>query len=289
MSEKIITIYCFLDELLTALGHHDDPQARLTTAQIMTIALVAAEFFAGNQQAALDFLVSHRYLPPLSKSRFNRRLHRIPETLWQCCLFMLAQVHQQTRRDNQRDNMEGIHLVDTCPIPVCRNIRINRCKIYREEAGYPLGGGYCASKKEYFYGLKLCLIVAASGQPIEALLVPGSFAGYPRFAWVIAALRAMDLNLPDGSTLIGDGGFLDRLFENALRAEAGIDLIVPRRKNMKEQLDPTVAFVCRYLRKKVETTFSQLAERLARSIHAVTPRGFELKVFLTVLAISIIG
>jgi hypothetical protein len=39
----------------------------------------------------------------------------------------------------------------------------------------------------------------------------------------------------------------------------------------------------------METTFSQLTERLARSIHAVTPRGFELKVFLTVLTYTILG
>ena len=44
MPEQIITIYCFFDELLKALGHKDDPQAKLTTAEIMTIAIVAAEF-----------------------------------------------------------------------------------------------------------------------------------------------------------------------------------------------------------------------------------------------------
>jgi hypothetical protein len=32
-----------------------------------------------------------------------------------------------------------------------------------------------------------------------------------------------------------------------------------------------------------------LTERLARSIHAVTARGFELKILLTVLAFSIVG
>jgi hypothetical protein len=38
----------------------------------------------------------------------------------------------------------------------------------------------------------------------------------------------------------------------------------------------------------VETTFRQITEHLARSIHAVTPRGFKLKVFLTILAYSIL-
>lgn len=272
MPEKIITLYCFFDELLKALEHKDDAQAQLSTAEVMTIAAVAAAFFTGNQQASLDFLISHGYIKPFSKSRFNRRLHALPETLWQLALFVLAQMHQKT-------NKEHVPIVDTLPVPVCRNIRIKRCKIYRDTAAHR---GYCASKKEYFYGLKVCLIVTEAGEPVEMLLVPGASAD-------ITALRSMDLNLPEQSTLFGDTGFLDIPFETALREEAGLNLVVPRRKNMKEQLDGCLEYVCRYSRKRVETSFSLLAERLARSIHAVTPRGFELKVFLTVLAFSILG
>jgi hypothetical protein len=269
--EKIITIYCFFDEFLKAAGHRDDPQTRLSTAEVMTIALVAAEFFTGNQQAALDFLTSHGYIAPFSKSRFNRRLHALPETLWQCAVSVLAQIHQQT-------NPSQVHVVDTFPVPVCHNIRIKRCKLYRDEAFR----GYCASKKQYYFGLKVCVIVTEAGEPVELVLVPGSTAD-------IVALRSMEVNLPAGSTLFGDSGFLDIAFETALREEAGLNLVVPRRKNMKKQLDGCLEFICNVRRKRVETTFSQLTQRLARSIHAVTPRGFELKVMLTVLAFSLVG
>jgi hypothetical protein len=278
MPEKVITLYCFFDELLKALGHQDDAQARLSTAEVMTIAALATQFFTGNQQAALDFLISHGYIKPFSKSRFNRRLHALPESLWQLALYVLALMHQ-------RSNPERVHLVDTFPVPVCRNIaqarwyiRIKRCKIYQGKDFH----GYCASKKEYFFGLKVSLIVTQAGEPVEMLLVPGSTAD-------ITALRSMDLNLPEHSTLFGDSGFLDIPFERALREEAELNLVVPRRKNMKEQLDGCLEFICRFCRKRVETTFSQLSERLARSVHAVTPRGFELKVFLTVLTFSILG
>jgi hypothetical protein len=272
MPHQIITIYCFCDELLKAMGKRDDPQTTLSTAEVMTVALVAAEFFVGNQQAALSFLSSHGYIASFSKSRFNRRLHRIPETLWQFALFVLAQLRQYA------DHSDTETIVDTFPVPVCRNIRITRCRIYRDRAFR----GYNASKREYFYGLKVCLIVSTTGQPIELLLVPGSYAD-------ITALRAMDLNLPEGTRLYADGGFLDLCFEQAVLEEAGIELVVPRRRNMEAQLDGCVQYVCRTLRKRVETTFSQLSERFARSIHAVTPRGFELKVFLTVLAFAIVG
>ena len=252
MTDKIITIYCFFEEFLNALGHRDDPQARLSTAEIMTIALVAAEFFTGNQQAALDFLTSHGYIPSFSKSRFNRRLHRLPETLWQQALFVLAQMHQKS-------NPDRVHVVDTFPVPVCHNIRIRRCKLYRDEAFR----GYCASKGQYYFGLKVSVIVTEAGEPVEMVLVPGSTTD-------ITALRSMDLLLPEGSTLFGDSGFLDRQFESALGEEGGLRLVVPRRSNMKEQLEGCLEFICGVRRKRVETTFSQLTQRLARSIRAVT-------------------
>ena len=75
MPETILTLYCFFDELLKALRHKDDAQAQRSTAEVMTIATVAAELFTGNQQKALDFLTSHGYIATFSKSRFNRRLH----------------------------------------------------------------------------------------------------------------------------------------------------------------------------------------------------------------------
>ncbi len=133
------------------------------------------------------------------------------------------------------------------------------------------------------------MIVTEAGEPVELLLVPGSTAD-------ITALRSMDLNVPEGSTLFGDSGChvracanLDTEFERALGEEAGLNLVVPRRSNMKDQLDGCLGFICGVRRKRVETTFSPLTERLARSVHAVTPRGFELKILLTVLAFSIVG
>lgn len=275
MPETIITIYCFFDELLKAIGHKDDPQTAVTTAEIMTIATVAAELFTGNQQRALEFMTTHGYVKPFSKSRFNRRLHRIPEALWQFALSTLAQIHQNTQNQNQNQPAPW-HIVDTFPLPACRNIRIRRCHLYRGESYR----GYCASKREYYFGLKVCVIVNLDGAPIEFLLAPAATAD-------IVTLRSLPLNLPEGSTLLGDMGFLDREFETALWEEAGLRLVVPRRKNMKDQLDGCLQYICSVYRKRVETTFSLLAQRLARSVHAVTVRGFELKACLTILAFAI--
>ena len=56
MDDTIITTYYLCDEFLKAIGHRDDPQVRLSTSEVMTIALVAAAFFGGNIEKARSFL-----------------------------------------------------------------------------------------------------------------------------------------------------------------------------------------------------------------------------------------
>ncbi|GAB4453327.1 MAG: hypothetical protein OHK0029_05920 [Armatimonadaceae bacterium] len=131
--------------------------------------------------------------------------------------------------------------MDTFPVSVCRNIRIKRCRLYRSAAFR----GYNASKKEYFYGLKVCLIVTTQGSPLEVVLVPGATSD-------MAALRCLDLNVPQGTRLYGDKGFQNLAFEKALSEETDILLVVPRRKNMKEQLNGCLEYVCRVIRKRIE-------------------------------------
>ncbi len=74
----------------------------------------------------------------------------------------------------------------------------------------------------------------------------------------------------------------------ALLAEGGdLELVNPRRGNCRVQLASWVRYICK--RERVETVFSQVASALGRTVHAVTPRVFELKVFLTVVAYSILA
>ena len=66
----------------------------MTTAEVMTVALVAPALFCGNQERSRLFLKEHGYIRPmLSKGNFNRRLHEVPErfgkpslTCWLRCI-----------------------------------------------------------------------------------------------------------------------------------------------------------------------------------------------------------
>lgn len=271
MDDKIIAIFCLCDDLLKAMHHQEDRQCQMNDAEVMTTAFIASLFFRGNHESARAMLQQHGYITHMvSKSRFSRRLHRIKE-IFIIFFNMLAQTWKTL-------NTEAIYVIDSLPIAVCDNIRIRRSKIYSNEDFR----GYQASKKRYFYGLKIHLMVTQDGQPVECFLTPGSFGD-------VDALKYYAYELPDGSIIYADKAYNDYEIEDLLKEVDHIQLLPIRKKNSKRALSPSISFVQSYYRKRVETAGSLIAQLLPKSIHAVTSQGFELKVVLFVIASSLNG
>ena len=269
MDKTIIATYCLCDDLLKAMHHRADPQCKMSDAEVMTTALTAALFFRGTLESARMMLKQHGYIPQmLSKSHFIRRLHRMKETF--ILLFNLLGTLWK------KLNTEAIYVIDSLPIAVCDNIRVSRAKLYTEEQFR----GYLPSKKRYFYGLKVHLLVTKAGQPVEFFLTHGGFGD-------VDALKYYSFDLPDGSIIYADRAYNDYEIEDLLKEVEHIQLVPMRKKNSKRVLSPYVSFVQHYYRKRIETAGSLIEQRLPKSIHAVTPEGFELKVVLFVVAYSL--
>jgi Transposase DDE domain len=271
MDDKIIATFCLCDDLLKAIHHQADCQCQMNDAEIMTTALIASLFFRGNHESARTMLKQHGYIPHMvSKSRFSRRLHRLKEIF-----IVFFNLFAQTWKTL---NTEAIYVIDSIPIAVCDNMRIRRSKIYSHEDFR----GYQASKKRYFYGLKIHLMVTQDGQPVECFLTPGSFGD-------VDALKYYAYELPDGSIIYADKAYNDYEIEDLLTDVDHIQLLPMRKKNSKRALSPSISFVQSYYRKRVETAGSLIVQLLPKSIHAVTSQGFELKVVLFVIASSLNG
>ena len=119
MHVQTITFYRVCDAYLRQTGFQDDPQAKMTTPEVLLTALVAAWFFGNNLRVACQSLKESGLVPyMLSESRFNRRWHKIKDTHWQACLTWLEQ-----------QNPSDAYIVDSCPMPVCHNQRASRCRL----------------------------------------------------------------------------------------------------------------------------------------------------------------
>src|SRR5215210_6463104 len=160
MDDTIITTYYLLEEFLNAVGHRDDRQVRLATAEVMCTALVAAAFFGANIEKTRSFLDEYGYIEKaISKSRFNRRLHAIDPSLWRTLFDVLAEVFKH-------EHSAQTYVVDSLPVAVCDNIRIRRCKLYPPQQHGEAFRGYIVSKRRYFYGLRVHLVVSGRGEQV---------------------------------------------------------------------------------------------------------------------------
>ena len=112
------------------------------------------------------------------------------------------------------------YLIDSFPVAICDNIRIFQVQIITS-VDYR---GYTASKKRYFYGVKVQLLTTKSGIAVEFVFMPGSAAD-------VRALNSLPLNLPFCSEIYADA-YTDYNCEDDLGDSSEITLNVMRKKNL---------------------------------------------------------
>lgn len=127
-------------------------------------------------------------IPPLSVSRFNRRLRALHEWLYGM-MTLLGDLFATGE----------VFIIDNMPLPVCTHIRAGRCKKVR---GKPYCG-YCAAKDGKFFGWQLHLICTAEGIPV-------SFDMLPAAEHDLTPIHNLTFNLPAGATVFGDKGYLSQ-------------------------------------------------------------------------------
>ncbi|GAB3818292.1 hypothetical protein GCM10028895_44810 [Pontibacter rugosus] len=268
MNDFTIAIYCFIDDYLQVAGQAPASKRKLNDAEVITTALVAARYFGGNMTTARSYMQGHHRCRMPHKSNFNRMLHRLSETI--------AAVFLALGDALKELNTSSEYVIDSFPVAVCRNIRINRCRLLQNKAYR----GYNASKREYFYGFKVEVITTADGVPVQCFIVAGSVHDG-------LALQAMHVNLPPHARLYGDSAYTNYELEDLSMECEQVALLIERKSNSKRKDSAAMAFIKNTMRKRVETTFSEIEAAFPKSIHAVTPQGFILKLVLFVFAYTI--
>ena len=263
--DKIIAIYCLVDDLLKGIGHKEDSRRKVSDSEIVTTSIVAALYFGGHLENARHMMQMTGLIPQmLDKSRFCRRLHQLEMLLWR----LFYQVGQHIK------DMAGAcdYVVDSFPVAVCDNIRIARCKMLKGEQWR----GKQTSMRRYFYGVKVQVLTTASGIPVEFCFVPGSESD-------VQALKKLPMTVAAESSIYADSAYTDYTVEDDIKEAELVRLMVQRKSNSKRKDEPWIRFLKLQMRKGIETTFSMLKGLFLRKIHAVTFEGFLLKILMFII------
>jgi len=147
----------------------------------------------------------------------------LPERSWfnRKCRFLqpVCVIIQQTIAETISDT--DTHIVDSTPVPVVKRYRGANSPCFPR--GKQTNYGYCASKKEYYYGVKLSLILTPDGIVTNAGIHAANTADINALKDVLTGIDTTEM------TLIGDKGYYDGELRTTLANQAG-RLVVPDKK-----------------------------------------------------------
>ena len=108
--------------------------------------------------------------------------------------------------------------------------------------------GYSASKRRYFYGVRVQVVVTVTGLPVECCILPGSLSD-------IQGLAELPLSLPAGAQVAADAAYTYYEWEDHLVEQDSVNLLVARKANSKRRAAPPVHDYKQWLRRRIETVF----------------------------------
>lgn len=267
-SYKSVFLYAMIDDYLQlrksyvgktsafdAFGH----PAKLSDPEIIYLYVVACLDYGGNYAKCMRKSYENGDIKAkLDKSQYSRRLQKLQPMIHELLALLVSLINLEN----------ATYSIDTCPVPICHNIRIPRSHLVKGEAYR----GYCASKRIYYYGFKLHALVADNGTIVEFDFTPASYSDQD-------TLHLLSFDIPQDSELFADAIYCDYAQEERIKEDLQIKFQPQRKSNSKKE-DNTYIHN-RYVqlnRKHIETDFSQMLNLFPRKVHATNVAGFLLKI-----------
>ena len=218
----LTTLFCHIDDFVKARNNKSiqfeqskpprGVSAQMSLSELMTIIIAYHHSAYKNFKSYYHYIKNYHFQEFPKLISYNRFIEWMPS-----CLIPLSAYLK-----SRRGQITGISYIDSCPIAVCKNIRIPRNKVFK---GLASRG---KSSLGWFFGFKLHLIVNEVGELLAFKVTTGNVND-----------RTPVKNLCQGLTgkLFADKGYLGKqLFEELF--EDGLELITNLRSNMKNKLIP---------------------------------------------------
>jgi len=228
------------------LSPNDEPV--FTDAEVITLGLVAELSGSRSRHAWWKFVAkNYRHLFPrlCDRTRYSRRLARLRTALEQVRRYLVGLLNA---------DLSQLRVVDSFPLTVCYLRRVASSSQPFDEASF----GYCAAKKEYFYGFRLHLMTDPAGIVVGWLLSAGHVHDTKGLVFLLQDLARLEPLLGHCVTLLGDKGYTGAQLAAQLKAEFGVELLAIQREYDKELGQSAYNQVIGSARKIIETTISVL-------------------------------
>lgn len=211
-------------------------KAKMNDSELISIQLLI-ECIGKTQNAGYLYIKANHpnLVNYVERSRFNRLISS------------LFTVVRMIRKRIERNQTCECKIVDSFPLIVNKFGRAYFGKRLRDYSAY----GYCASKKEKYYGMKVHVIIDLNGNPIDYLLTKANIDDREAL-YELSQIVNIDI-------LFGDKGYVGKI-EGELREEKGIRLYALKRGNSKAPLPKEFRNMISKLRRRIESTFNQLIE-----------------------------
>lgn len=259
----VVAAYVFADSLAIP---RPGPIGRVSDQELIALAVAQAITGLCSDRQFLGTIgrLLPGYFPALpDQSQYNRRLRRLTPQITTVQL-MVAELIAEGR----------IRLVDGTLIS-CANYP--GCASRSEFAGHA-SYGYCPSKSEFVWGMRLVVIADIKGVPVGYDLV-GPKTGQERDS-------ALDLAAAHpGSVLFADGGFWGREYDASMQL-IDIELITPDKHQLGRRPPSEIAKA--RIRLVIESVFSNLKTQMRLETHlAKTLPGLVQRIAQRLLALTL--
>lgn len=238
----LVTTFCIFDDLTTMIFPNIYTTGRrrfLSLSETATIVLLKSQYRISD--------LKHLYY--LLATKFNRDFNlpaykNFVESLNFYSPYLLILVNVLLALNAKRSGI--VKIIDSTPIPVCKNIRIYLHKVMKSVASRS------KTSTGWFYGVKLHLLTDLKNNILQLRFTTASVNDRKVLDFFLNALKK--------SIVLADAGYISPKLEKKALNNLNL-LLTSTRKNMKKLTTPLHIFLLN-LRPRIESVFSVLKERL---------------------------
>lgn len=278
VKDVITTIFVIIDDLYKAVtpaeiqNRRHIGEAALSDSEIITLGVMGEIMSNDSEKAWLAYVsknLGDLFPKMCDLSRFNRTRRNLLAAIEN------LRVHLNPHYDYF---MDDLRIVDSLPLQVCEFGRACFEKLFK---GFGATYGNCPSKKITYFGYKIHAICTANGFVTDFIITSASVDDREA---VYELVETCNSHLE----MLGDKGYTSALLAADLLKEKGTLLVHLKKRNSKSQHPRGFRRAVFKIRRRVETSFSQLADQFKiETTRAKSLWGLQVRLQTKVLAFNI--